>query len=206
MKSLEDGYPKMEELAFRLQGRHPEVRAIVFNSLIAPVLPQILCRPMAIFRAGHYDGDYYDSYGPWLFNNQQPISWKEMIEGDQAIASSRKVHAVMRRIVPKRLVFVVLSEQSERFDSKFYRGRTMNIQNDKIENGPLNGTTIIRRRPHGIVTLTSCGRHEAEGRRCDSCVLDARLVMPDFESVRPDRAIGMGCKSMSAGMEVTVDE
>jgi Luciferase-like monooxygenase len=39
-----------------------------------------------------------------------------------------------------------------------------------------------------------------------SCVLGARLVVPDCESVQPDRAIGIGCKSMSAGMEVTVDE
>jgi len=30
--------------------------------------------------------------------------------------------------------------------------------------------------------------------------------MPDFESVRPDHAIGAGCKLMSAGMEVTVHE
>jgi hypothetical protein len=39
-----------------------------------------------------------------------------------------------------------------------------------------------------------------------SCVLGSRLVVPDFESVRPDRAIGMGSKSATAGMEVTVDE
>jgi hypothetical protein len=31
-------------------------------------------------------------------------------------------------------------------------------------------------------------------------------VVPDFKSVRPDRAIGIRCKSMSAGMKVTVDE
>ena len=47
----------------------------------------------------------------------------------------------------------------------------------------------------------------ASGRGADhSCVLKARLVMPDFESVRPDGAIGVGCKLVSAGMEVTVDE
>ncbi len=39
-----------------------------------------------------------------------------------------------------------------------------------------------------------------------SRVSGARLLVPDFESVRPDCAIGIGCKSMSAGMEVPVDE
>jgi hypothetical protein len=39
-----------------------------------------------------------------------------------------------------------------------------------------------------------------------SCTLGARLLMPDLESVRPDRAIGIGSKSVAAGMEVTVDE
>jgi hypothetical protein len=60
----------------------------------------------------------------------------------------------------------------------------------------------------GIVTLTSRGRHEARGVvLCrSSCVLNARLVVPDFETVRPDRVIDIRCKSMSAGMKVTVDE
>ena len=31
-------------------------------------------------------------------------------------------------------------------------------------------------------------------------------MMPDFESVRPDGAIGVGCKLVSVGMEVSVDE
>ena len=31
-------------------------------------------------------------------------------------------------------------------------------------------------------------------------------MMPDFEGVRPDGAIGVGRKSVPAGMEVTVDE
>ena len=37
-------------------------------------------------------------------------------------------------------------------------------------------------------------------------LLDARFMMPDFESVRPDRAIVGGRKLVSAGMEVSVDE
>jgi hypothetical protein len=31
-------------------------------------------------------------------------------------------------------------------------------------------------------------------------------MMPGFEGVRPDGAIGVGCKLVSAGMKVTVDE
>jgi hypothetical protein len=47
----------------------------------------------------------------------------------------------------------------------------------------------------------------ASGRGADhSCLLEARLVMPGFESVRPDGAIGVGCKLVSAGMELTIDE
>ena len=36
--------------------------------------------------------------------------------------------------------------------------------------------------------------------------MDACLLVPDSESVRPDQAIGMGYKLMSRWMEVTVDE
>jgi hypothetical protein len=39
-----------------------------------------------------------------------------------------------------------------------------------------------------------------------SCALGAGLLLPDFESVRPDRAIGMGSKLVTAGIKVTIDE
>jgi hypothetical protein len=39
-----------------------------------------------------------------------------------------------------------------------------------------------------------------------SCALGARFLVPNLESVRPDRAIGMGCKLVTAGMEMTVNE
>ena len=60
----------------------------------------------------------------------------------------------------------------------------------------------------GIVTLISCGRHRAGAvqPRRSCCALDACLLVPDFESIRPDHTIGMGCKSVSTWTEVTVDE
>ena len=42
--------------------------------------------------------------------------------------------------------------------------------------------------------------------RRSCCDLGAALLVPDFESVRPDHAIGAACKLMSSGMEATVDE
>jgi hypothetical protein len=39
-----------------------------------------------------------------------------------------------------------------------------------------------------------------------SCTFGARFLVPDLESVRPDRAIGMGGKLVTAGAEVTIDE
>ena len=60
----------------------------------------------------------------------------------------------------------------------------------------------------GIVTLNSRVQHGAEGspghRSCFA--LGACLLAPDFKSVRPDRAMGMGYKVMSTWVEVAVDE
>ena len=60
----------------------------------------------------------------------------------------------------------------------------------------------------GIVTLNSRVQHGAEGspghRSCFA--LSACLLAPDFKSVRPDRAMGMGYKVMSTWVEVAVDE
>ena len=42
--------------------------------------------------------------------------------------------------------------------------------------------------------------------RRSCCALGACLLVPDFESVRPDHAIGMGYKLVSRWMEVAVDE
>jgi len=39
-----------------------------------------------------------------------------------------------------------------------------------------------------------------------SCALGARFLVPSLESVRPDRAIGMSCKLVTAGMEMTIDK
>jgi hypothetical protein len=39
-----------------------------------------------------------------------------------------------------------------------------------------------------------------------SCALGARFLVPNLESVRPDRAIGMGCKLVTAGIEMTIDK
>ena len=59
-----------------------------------------------------------------------------------------------------------------------------------------------------IVTLNSRVQHGAEGspghRSCFA--LGACLLAPDFKSVRPDRAMGMGYKVMSTWVEVAVDE
>ena len=41
---------------------------------------------------------------------------------------------------------------------------------------------------------------EADHRR-SCCALGACLLVPDFESVRPDRAMGMGYKLMSTWLE-----
>ena len=43
-------------------------------------------------------------------------------------------------------------------------------------------------------------------RRRSCCALGACLLAPDFESLRPDRMMGMGYKLMSTRMEVAVDE
>ena len=42
--------------------------------------------------------------------------------------------------------------------------------------------------------------------RRSCCDLGGGRLAPDFESVRPDNAKSEGCKLLSAGMEVTVDE
>src|ERR1700739_2292362 len=42
--------------------------------------------------------------------------------------------------------------------------------------------------------------------RRSCCALGACLLVPNSESVRPDHAMGMGCKSVSAETKVTVDE
>jgi hypothetical protein len=43
-------------------------------------------------------------------------------------------------------------------------------------------------------------------RRRSCCAVGTCLLVPDFESVRPDRAIGMGYELMSTWVEVAVDE
>ena len=59
----------------------------------------------------------------------------------------------------------------------------------------------------GIVTLNSRVQHGAEESGHRSCfALGACLLAPDFKSVRPDRAMGMGYKVMSTWVEVAVDE
>jgi len=60
----------------------------------------------------------------------------------------------------------------------------------------------------GIVTLTSRGQYGAEVVvPCRSrCAAGASLLMPKFESVRLNHTIGVGGKSVSTRMEMTVDE
>ena len=39
-----------------------------------------------------------------------------------------------------------------------------------------------------------------------SCLSSAGFLLPEVESIGPDFVVGTGCKSMSAGMEVAVNE
>jgi hypothetical protein len=61
--------------------------------------------------------------------------------------------------------------------------------------------------PNGIVTLISRVQHGAGAvkPRRSCCALGACLLVPDFESARPDHTIGMGCKLVPTWTEVTVD-
>jgi hypothetical protein len=42
--------------------------------------------------------------------------------------------------------------------------------------------------------------------RQSSCVSGRGLLLPGLEGIGPDRTIGIGCKSVSARMEVAIDE
>jgi len=79
------------------------------------------------------------------------------------------------------------------------------VQRNLLKDHCLGEITARPERRHGHCHVNFV--RAALGRGADrSCVLEARLVMPGFESVRADGAIGVGCKLVSTGMEVTVDE
>ncbi len=64
------------------------------------------------------------------------------------------------------------------------------------------------KRKDGIVTLISRVQYGAGAvkPRRSCCALGACLLVPDFESARPDHTISMGCKLVPMWTEVTVDE
>jgi hypothetical protein len=142
--SLTASLANMTELARRLGELPRAVERVVFNSLLRPrVVPNMMPAASAL---GRRPGDgYYDAYGPWLFEDDQPITGRVLAEFDrQVLGYNGEVRSLMERALGPRLVYVDLYTASNAFDGKHYDGRGVSAGSQLFTNLPLTRAGSVR--------------------------------------------------------------